>query len=234
MRDAPGRAGSPRVANFSAKRQQILGHDASGRGRELRRGPGRARRPAGSLGLWEIDDAAADRRPRTGHERPDFHRRQGCDRATSGQTPHLDGVSVLRAVSASDRRREHSIRAARAQGACGRADAASEPRGGAARSRCAARTQAVAAFRRSAATRRAGPRHYRGDAGLPDGRAAVQSRCTTTRRDAPRDSCVAAAARHHHGLCHSRSERGDEHGRPRHSHARRPRRTGSGAGRPLR
>ncbi len=110
--------------------------------------------------------------------------------AASGKAPDLDGVSILRAVSASDRRREHPVRAARAQGAGGRALASSCARRRSARSRSAAFAQTVAAFRRPAAACCAWPRHHRGDTGLPDGRAALQSRCAIARRDAPRNRAL--------------------------------------------
>ena len=98
----------------------------------------------------------------------------------------------------------------------------------------AAGAQAVAIVRRPAAARRARPRHHRRDAGLSDGRAAVQSRRPVARRDAARDPRAAAEARHHHGLCHPRPDRSHEHGRPGHSDARRQGRAGGAARRALR
>ena len=62
------------------------------------------------------------------------------------------------------------------------------------RPRRAARAQALAALRRPAAARRARPRDRRRDAGLPDGRAALQPRRAAARRDAARDPRAAAAA----------------------------------------
>ena len=59
-----------------------------------------------------------------------------------------------------------------------------------------------ATFGRPAAARRARPRDRRRDAGLPDGRAAVQSRRAAARRDAARDPRVAAAPRHDHAVRH--------------------------------
>ena len=84
----------------------------------------------------------------------------------------------------------------------------------------------VAALRRPAAARGARPRHRRRGAGLPDGRAALQSRRPAAPRDAPRDPRAAAAARHDHGLRHARSDRGHDHGRPGRAAERRQHRAG--------
>ena len=133
---------------------------------------------------------------------------------------HRDGVPVLRAVPASQRRREHPVRPAGAQGAGGRA----RPRGS---KRVAdllgltrlARAQARPALRRPAAARRARPRDHRRDPGLPDGRAALEPRRPAAPGDAARDPRPAAEARHDDGLRHPRPDRGDDHGRPRRADA---------------
>ncbi len=77
------------------------------------------------------------------------------------------------------------------------------------------RPQAVAALRRPAAARRARPRDHRRGAGVPDGRAAVESRCAAAAGHARRDPPAAAAARHHDGLRDARPGRGDVDGRSR-------------------
>ena len=79
----------------------------------------------------------------------------------------------------------------------------------------AARPQAVAALGRPAAARGARPRDHRAGAGVPDGRAAVESRCAAARRDAPGDPRAAAQARHHDGVRDARPGRGDVDGRSR-------------------
>ena len=66
----------------------------------------------------------------------------------------------------------------------------------------AARAQAVAALGRAAAARRAGSRDHRRDAGVPDGRAAVQPRRAVAAGNAPRDPRIAAEAGHYHGVRH--------------------------------
>ena len=93
-----------------------------------------------------------------------------------GAAEHRDGVPVLRAVPAPLRRREHRVRPEGAQGRAGRARRAARARGRAAGPVEAARAQALAALRRPAAARGARPRDRRRDAGLPDGRAALEPR----------------------------------------------------------
>ena len=153
------------------------------------------------------------RRPR----HPDYgdgaHRRAGRHRSCRRpQRGLVDGVPVLCALSAPDRGREHRLRAARAQGARPRRE--TETRRRHARAREAPRPQALAAFRRPAAARGAGPRDRRRGAGLPHGRTAFQPRRAAARRDAPRDPRAAAAPGHHHGLRDARPDRGHDHGRP--------------------
>ena len=197
---------------------------------------GQARRPARPVGLRQVDDAAHDRRPRRAERGPHPDRRpRRHRRCAPARAPHLDGVPVVRAVPAPERRARTSCSASR----CGRSRPPSTRDGSRASPTLlgltrAARAQALAALGRPAAARRARPRDHRRDAGLPDGRAAVEPRRAAAPGDAARDPRPAAAARHHDGLRHPRPDRGDEHGRPGRAAARRPDRAGRGAGRPLR
>ena len=79
----------------------------------------------------------------------------------------------------------------------------------------ASRPLSAPALGRPTATRGAGPRHHSPAIGLPDGRAAVQSRCQVAGPHARRAQAHAADARHHHHLCHPRPDRGDDAGASR-------------------
>ena len=109
------------------------------------------------------------------------------------------------------RGREHRLRPARAQGArapSARAAARAWPScSGLER---AARAQALAALRRPAAARGARPRDHRRDAGVPDGRAALEPRRAAARARCAARSARCSSARHHHGLRDPRPDRGDD------------------------
>ena len=183
-----------RVGHRRRERQQALDdrrrRGARGRPALVRVRAGHAQRAARPVGLRQVDDAAADRGTRARRRRPHPDRRPRRHRPAAGAAQHLDGVPVLRAVSASVGRREHRVRLEGAQGRRrGR-------RSGGCRASpiCSASTdlldaQAVAALRRPAAARRARPRDHRRGAGVPDGRAAVESR-----RAAARRRCAARSA----------------------------------------
>ena len=178
-------------------------------------GAGHVQRPAGTVGLRQVDDAAPDRRARDRRRRPRHHRRARRHRAAARAAQHRDGVPELRAVSASHRRREHPVRPARAARFRRRLPDAPRACRGPAGIGAAARAEAVAALGRAAAARRAGPRDHQRGAGVPDGRAAVEPRCAVARRNAAGDPRAAARARHHDGVRHARPGRGDVDGRPR-------------------
>ena len=82
--------------------------------------------------------------------------------------------------------------------------------------------QATRALGRPAPARRDGPRDRARAAGLPDGRAALEPRREAPRADARRDPPAPAAARRDDDLRHARPGRGDDDGRPRRRHERRP------------
>ena len=117
----------------------------------------------------------------------DDDRRRGRHPSDAGPAQDLDGVPVLRAVSASERGGEHRLRLARAPRVPRRARCAAQARCRYRRSRAVAGAQAVAIVRRPAPARGARPRHYRGGASLPDGRAAFQPRRQAASRDAHRN-----------------------------------------------
>ena len=98
----------------------------------------------------------------------------------------------------------------------------------------AAAAQAEAIVGRPAAARRARPLHRAQSAGVPVRRAAVESRRQIARADAHRDQAPACADPDHLGVRHPRPGRGDDAGRPRRDHARRPGAAGRHAARGLR
>ena len=83
----------------------------------------------------------------------------------------------------------------------------------------AAQALSPPAFRRPAAAGGAGPLGRARAEGLPDGRAAVESRCPAAGEHAHRADQAAPPARRDHRLCHPRPERGDDHGDPGGDHA---------------
>ena len=101
------------------------------------------------------------------------------DRGPGGQRPaaegpgHRDGVPELRPVPAHDGRAEPGVRAAAAQDAQGRDQAAGRRGRQDARPGAVPQAQAGRAVRRAAAAGRDGPGHRPRAAGVPDGRAAV-------------------------------------------------------------
>ena len=143
-----------------------------------------------------------------------------------------DGVPELCAVPAHDRAREHRAAPgsvpASAMGACPRPSAPVEAppgimpevdrRGRSDRTpapyRGASRPSARPTLGRAAPARRARARHGSQAARLPDGRAALQSRCQAPRAHAKRARGAARAARRDVRLRHSRPSRSDDDVRP--------------------
>src|SRR6185437_10354579 len=195
-----------------------------GRGRRLAAGPARA------VGLRQVDHAAADCGPRAARQRHGDDRRRRCHPSDAGAAQDRDGIPVLRVVSPSQRRREHHLRPAGARGVPGRPRYQAQTRRRYRRAVAALGPQACAIVRRPTPAGRAGPRHHRRSKTVPDGRAALQSGRQAAPRDAHRNPQPPAAARHDHGLCHPRPDRGDDHGRPRHPDAGRPDRAERPAG----
>ena len=141
----------------------------------------------------------------------------------AGRRPrHRLRVPALRALSASDRLREHRLpaprHAARAAptidkpGARGRQVAAAS-------STCCAQA-AVGAFRRRHAARRHRPRAGAAAEGDADGRADRRARRQAARGDAHRAQAPAPRERLDHDLRHPRPDRGDVARRPHRDHAR--------------
>ena len=152
------------------------------------------------------------------------HRRRGGQRGRRPRPRRGDGLPGLRALSEHDaftRTSAFPADARRAEGGAGRADPRAPPRWSSSGS------SSTASRARSRAASASAPRWPRGRAraaGVPDGRAAVQSRRQAPRLDAAADQAPAAAARDHHGLRHPRPDRGDDARRPdrRHGQGRDP------------
>ena len=149
-----------------------------------------------------------DRRPRR-HQRAAEEPRRG------------DGVPVLRALPAQDRRRKHRLSPEDQGPAAGRARRGGARRRRAGAARRAARPLSAPAFRRPAPACGAGARHGQAAESVPDGRAALQPRRQAARPHARRAEAHAAFARHHHDLRHPRPGRGDDAGAPRGAAGRR-------------
>ena len=98
----------------------------------------------------------------------------------------------------------------------------------------AARPLSAPAFRRAAPAGGDGAGDRARSAGVPVRRAALEPRRQAARADAGRDQGIASAAEDDDDLCHPRSDRGDDDGRPHRGLARRRRRAGRGAARSLR
>ena len=157
----------------------------------------------------------------------DRDRRRGRQRAAPVAAGHRDGVPVLRAVSASQRARQHGVPAARRQ-------AIPTPRS-TERVNEAARllrleplleAQAEQAVRRRAAARRARPGDRPPPEGVPDGRAADQPGRRAARRHARRAQARAAAAGLDDDLRDPRPDRGDGARSPDRDHEPGPPRAG--------
>ena len=103
-----------------------------------------------------------------------------------------------------------------------------------ARHRRAAQAEAVPALGRTAAAGRHGPGDRARARRVPDGRAALQPRREAARRDARVPGNAPPAAPDDHALRHARPDRGDDDGRPRRGHARRPAAAGGPPAAPLR
>jgi len=101
---------------------------------------GDAQRAARTFGLRQVDDAAFDRRSRSERRRPHLHRQSRRDGTAAGGALDRDGVPELRAVPAPERRREHPVRVAGAQGrSCGTRNASGAGRGPARTHACSLR-----------------------------------------------------------------------------------------------
>ena len=155
------------------------------------------------------------------------------DRRARGQRPaaalaqHLDGVPVLRALSAHDGAREHGLLAEdRRRGRRKRWSAASPRRRRSSASTRLLERRPVAAVRRPAPARRHGPRHRARSRRLPVRRAAVQPRRQAAHADAHRDQEAACQGALDRDLRHARPGRGDDAVRPHRHHARRLYRAG--------
>ena len=129
-----------------------------------------------------------------GDLRADRDRRRGRQRAAPVAAGHRDGVPVLRALSASERARQHGVPAARGQGARVRGHRAGARGGADAAARAVAEAQAEQAVRRRAAARGARPGDGPPPEGVPDGRAADQPGRRAARRHARRAQARPAAA----------------------------------------
>ena len=147
----------------------INGVDLDDRGRLVRR----LRR---AVGLRQVHAAAADRRARGRHRRQDPDRRQRRGRRAAGQARPLDGVPVLRALSAHERARQHRLRPEDGGPAQGRDRPQGRGRGGDPQPHALSRPQAARTLRRPAPARRDRPRHRARAEGVPVRRAAVQPR----------------------------------------------------------
>ena len=201
--------------------------------RDDRSGDRRAgvRRPRRPVGLRQVDDAQNDRRARGDHVGDDPDRRRDRQRSAAARAQHLDGVPVLRALSAYERAREHGLLAQDRQAPAGR-DRRARGRGERhPSSRRSPRPAAVAALGRPASARRHGPRDRAQARGVPVRRAALEPRRQAARADAHRDQAPARARAIDRHLCHPRPGRGDDARRPHRHHARRADRTGRHAGR---
>ena len=163
--------------------------------------------------MRKIDGAADGRGPRGHQRRPDPGRRRRRQRTLAARSQHRDGVSELRALSPFDGRGEHRLRPEGPRRGEGDDRGKGEGRRADARAVGISRQKAGAAFGRSAAARRDGPRHRARAERLSDGRALVQSRCASARPHANRNRSTAKNDRRDHDLRHPRSGRGDDHGR---------------------
>ena len=83
------------------------------------RSPTASSRPRRAVGLGQVDRAADGRRARGGAGGRDHDRRARRQRRRAQGPRHRDGLPVLRAVSAHERRGEHGLRAEDAEGRAG-------------------------------------------------------------------------------------------------------------------
>ena len=143
--------------------------DALGRRPRVRR----LRRP---FGLRQVHPAQDDRRARGDHLGAAPDRRQADEPGARRRPRHRDGLSVLRALPAHDRGREHGLCTQNARRRQGRGRGEGTRRRGDAAADRPPRPQAAAAERRPAAARRHRPRHHAIAGGLPFRRAAQQPR----------------------------------------------------------
>ena len=208
-----------------------------GRGRQRRHTRHRARHDilaARAVRLRQDDDAAPDRRVRAAERGRGLHPRpaRDLDRPLSSRFQH--GVPELRAVPASERRRECRLRPAHAPRAARRARRRGQGGAGAREARRARRPLSAAIVGRAAAARRAGPRDRGQAGGAAARRAAGRARQDAARGDAGRVARSAAASRHHRRVRHARPGRGTDPVRPGGGDARRRDRADRRAARDLR
>ena len=179
----------------------------------------RVHHPGRPVGLREVDHAEHGGRPGGHHRRQADHRRQRRQRQGAQGPRHRDGVPVLRALPAHDRRREHGLPAQARRGGQGHHPEEGQRGGRDAGADPAPRPQAVQPVRRPAPARRDGTGHRAPAQGVPDGRAAVQPRRQAARADAHPGVADPEEPGHHHALRHPRPDRGDDARRPGRGHA---------------
>src|ERR687888_493045 len=168
------------------------------------------------------DDGAPDaRRARGDHRRRDQDRRPRRQRPDTEGSRHRDGLSELRALPAHDRRAEPRLRTEAAEDAQERGARARPPRCESPADRGFPQTEAARALGRPAPARRDGPSDRPRATGVPDGRAAVESRRETARPDAGGDPPAPAPPGRDDDLRDPRPGGGDDDGRSRRRHERR-------------
>ena len=163
--------------------------------------------------MRQDDDPQPCRRPHSDHQRRHHHRRPRGQRSRSQGPGHRDGVPELRALPEQDGLQEPRLSFADAPDVVGRNRQEGARRGGHARHLPPSRAPASGAVGRPAAARRAWPRAGPRSSRLPDGRAAVQSRCQAARADAIRDQAVPPGLRRDDHLRDPRPARGRHDGR---------------------
>ena len=209
------------VDRFGEGLEGLPGRDARGRRARPRDRRRRVHDPRRAVGLRQVDRAADGRRARGRLGRLDHDRHARGQRRRAARPRHRDGLPVLRAVPAHERRAEHGLRVeARARGE-GVDRVAGRPGGGAARDRRAARAAAEGVVRRAAAAGGLGARDRALPRGVPDGRAVVEPRREAPGRDAGLHRAPAPGAGDDDAVRHPRPDRGDDDGRPRGRDARR-------------
>ena len=163
----------------------------------------------------------------------DLDRRRGHHRAAAATARHRDGVPELRALSAHERAAEPRFRAQRSPDTEVGDRAPGRRGGGIARSRGSPRSQARQALGRTAPARRDGAGDHPPAQGVPDGRAALESRRQAPGGDARLARRAARTPLRHERLRHPRPDRGDDARPARRGDARRADRPGRRAAAPV-
>ena len=202
-------------------------------GHRSRRRRWRIHRSRRTVGLRQVDDAADDRRARGDQRGHDPDRRTSGQRDARRRSRRCHGVPELRALSAHVGLRQSRLWPSPPAHRQARDRAPGRGSGGDAAPRRVAATPAGAALRWPAPARRPRPCHCPPAGRLPDGRAALQSRCQAQGRHAGRARPAARRARRYHRVCHPRSGRGDDDGRPHRGDECGTHRTDRKAARPL-